>query len=194
MATTSLLTDDAYSVVEITEIITNLSDAELLRIAKASQYLSFGGSRSPQDLRQEAIKRAVAGSRKCPRRLNVVIFLYGAMRSIASADRKALCRSQEISAVPKQGSEGVTVLEGRDYRLSPEDELLQQEGPEEIRRVLFSLFEDDLVAQTLVEGMIEGMEGRELREFVGLSEVDFATKRRLVRRRIDKAFPKGWKR
>jgi RNA polymerase sigma-70 factor (ECF subfamily) len=40
---------------------------------------------------------------------------------------------------------------------------------------------------------MEEMEGKELRELVGLNEKDFATRRRLVRRRIDKAFPNGWK-
>jgi RNA polymerase sigma-70 factor (ECF subfamily) len=63
----------------------------------------------------------------------------------------------------------------------------------EIKQRILGFFEDDLVAQTLTEGMMEGMDGKELLAFVGLSEKDFDTKRRLVRRRIDKAFPHGWK-
>lgn len=41
--------------------------------------------------------------------------------------------------------------------------------------------------------MMDEMEGIELRELVGLSEKDLATKRRFIRRRIDAAYPNGWK-
>jgi hypothetical protein len=55
-----------------------------------------------------------------------------------------------------------------------------------------TLLEEDPVAQVMVEGMMEGMGGEELREVIGLTKIAFASKRRLIRRRIDKAFPKGW--
>jgi RNA polymerase sigma-70 factor (ECF subfamily) len=41
--------------------------------------------------------------------------------------------------------------------------------------------------------MREGIEGEELRELTELDMTGYATKRRLIRRRIDKAFPQGWK-
>jgi len=41
--------------------------------------------------------------------------------------------------------------------------------------------------------MIEGTDGEELRALVDLDRTAFASKRRLIRRRIDKAFPNGWK-
>ena len=62
-----------------------------------------------------------------------------------------------------------------------------------IKRAILALFDDDLEAQTIAEGTMDGMEGEELRSCTGLDEKAFATKRRLVRRRIDKAFPKGRK-
>jgi RNA polymerase sigma-70 factor (ECF subfamily) len=194
MTITSVAEEPVLSVAEVTEIIENLSDADFLRIKKISQYLSYGGARSPAELRQEAIKRALGGTRKCPRRLEIVPFLYGTMRSIASADRKAIGRSPELHLVPKQGSSAGSILDGVDPRLSPEDRILKDEEFYELKNAILPLFDDDPVAQTLAEGMIEGMEGQELREFVGLNEKDFATARRLIRRRIDKAFPHGWKR
>ena len=39
---------------------------------------------------------------------------------------------------------------------------------------------------------MEGMEGEELREVTGLTKIAFASKRRLIRRRVEKAFPDGW--
>ena len=58
-------------------------------------------------------------------------------------------------------------------------------------RVL-ELFEHDIVVH-MVEGMFIGLEGKELQELVGLNAKELATKRRFIRRRIDKAFPDGWK-
>jgi RNA polymerase sigma-70 factor (ECF subfamily) len=40
---------------------------------------------------------------------------------------------------------------------------------------------------------MEGTDGEELRALTDLTKIAFASKRRLIRRRIDKAFPDGWK-
>jgi mannonate dehydratase len=61
-----------------------------------------------------------------------------------------------------------------------------------IKQAVLGLFEDDLAAQTIVEGDMDGIEGEELRDLTGLDAKAFASKRRLVRRRIDRTYPKGW--
>jgi hypothetical protein len=80
------------SVREITDGIQNLSAVDQYRFKRASEYHNYGGARPATELRHEAIRRAIAGTRKCPRDLPVVAFLIGAVRSIANADRKALKR------------------------------------------------------------------------------------------------------
>lgn len=193
MATTGgAVAETVLSVAEITDGINNLSDADLMRIKRASQYLSYGGSRVPEELRQEAVKRAVDGTRKCPRHVGIAKFICRAMESIASSDRKAASRKRMSPVTSEHNSGSASIPECHDPRLTPEDQILTQEAADEIRAALLPLFQGDLVAQALVNGMIKGMEGLELREFVGLNEKAFATKRRLVRRRIDKAFPNGW--
>ena len=57
---------------------------------------------------------------------------------------------------------------------------------------LVSLFEDDEIAQVILEGMMEGIEGEELRKLTELDKTAYQSKRRLIRRRIEKRFPKGW--
>jgi hypothetical protein len=52
---------------------------------------------------------------------------------------------------------------------------------------------DDPIAQIIIEGFVEGIDGEVLRALTELSKIAFASKRRLIRRRIDKAFPDGWK-
>ena len=61
-----------------------------------------------------------------------------------------------------------------------------------MKACLLSLFEDDEIAQLILEGMMEGIEGEELRELTDLDNTAYQSKRRLIRRRIDKKFPKGW--
>ena len=44
----------------------------------------------------------------------------------------------------------------------------------------------------MVDGIMEGMDGEELRAFTELDKTAFASKRKLIKRRIEKAFPDGW--
>jgi len=44
------------------------------------------------------------------------------------------------------------------------------------------------VAETLFEGTVDGMEGEELRNLLGLSQKEFDSKRRFVRRRLNVQF------
>jgi DNA-directed RNA polymerase specialized sigma24 family protein len=163
------------SVTEITDGIRNLSDAELYRFKRGSLYLSFGGARAAADLRHEAVRRAIDGTRKCPRVLPIVAFLFGVMRSIAHADRKAIRRVPNTAVLDDHPS-SQTLLDGVDPRVSPEDELLRNEEVIEIKTQVLALFQDDAVAQMLVEGMFIEMEGKELQELVELDDVEFATK------------------
>ena len=50
------------------------------------------------------------------------------------------------------------------------------------------LFEDDEKAKLMFEGMMEEMEGEELRAFLELTSTEFNSKRRLVRRRLNNHF------
>jgi hypothetical protein len=62
-----------------------------------------------------------------------------------------------------------------------------------IHSAILSLFADDEIARLIVEGDMDDMEACEIRDLTGLDEKAYASKRRLIRRRIDKAYPKGWK-
>ena len=178
---------------EVTVRIRSMSDADKLRLIRTSNYFSFGGARSASDLRQEAIRRAIAGTRKCPSDVPVITFLNGTMRSIAWADRKAIGRAPKLTVIANSGSGEQSLLGGADLRLNAEDKIIQQNLLDEIRRRILELFEDDPKAQILAEGMMEEIEGVELQTLLEMDEKEFASKRCLVRRRIDRAFPKGWK-
>jgi hypothetical protein len=140
MVRTNASTETTLAVAEVTARIRAMSDADKIRLIRTSTYLSFGGARSPADLRQEAIRRAIAGTRKCPNGLSIIAFLKGAMRSIAWADRKAISRAPKLAAVPSSGDAGQNLPEAIDSRLSTEDRILQHDRLSEILAGLFSTF------------------------------------------------------
>jgi len=185
------IAESVLSVADVTDGIRNLSDAEQIKFKRASQYLGGAGARPPADLRHEAIRRAIAGSRKCPRDLPVVAFLIGTMRSIAHADRKALKRTSRTPSLADPSSS--TILDAADPRIGPEEATLRNDDIAEMKARVLRLFEDDAIARDMIEGKFMRMEGEDLQELVGLSAKELATKNRFIRRRIDKAFPDGWK-
>jgi DNA-directed RNA polymerase specialized sigma subunit, sigma24 homolog len=177
---------------EIAAAISELSEADTNRLRKVAHAYSRDRPIEAEDLLQDAFVRALDGDRKCPRSVDVVRFLAEAMRSIASDALKAQTRRPVLCPVPESGEDELP-FDPPDPRPNAEQELSAAEEARRIKRAALALFDDDLEAQTIAEGMMDGMEGEELRSCTGLDEKAFATKRRLVRRRIDKAFPKGRK-
>lgn len=179
---------------EIEEAIRALPAADAIRLHKTARYYCRRRSHlHPDELLQEAFARAVDGSRSCPRNVDIVRFLAQAMRSIASDTMKALRSQPELHAVSLIGDDGTLTFDPPDCRPTAEQQLLAAQELEEIKRTVLLLFVDDPAAQIIVEGIMEGMDGEELRTLTDLSKIAFASKRRLIRRRIDTAFPDGWK-
>ena len=122
------------------------------------------------------------------------------MRSIASDGAKAHSRREaraekeptDLRLVPRTGdAETFDVVSDRTPTI--EDQLASSQESGRIKQAVLALFADDVTAETMVEGIMEGMDGEELRALTDLDKTAFASKRKLIRRRIDKAYPNGWK-
>ena len=174
---------------EIRAQIEAFTDVDWLRVRKAAEYWARAYGADAEDVMQDALERAVDGSRQCPRDISIFTFLSGAMRSISGDERKARTRRAEIHLVAEDGS---LVVDPIDDRLNATEAAQSREAAEEIKQAVLDLFEDDLAAQTIVEGDMDGIEGEELRDLTGLDAKAFASKRRFVRRRIDRTYPKRW--
>ena len=77
--------------------------------------------------------------------------------------------------------------------MSAEQSLIADEDAEAFRQAMLGLFPDDQQARDMLDGIMEEYDGEELRALTDLDEISFASKRRLIRRRIDKHYPEGWK-
>ena len=180
----------AKSRAEIVEAIRGLSPTDWVRLKKVAAYYARPAIPA-QDLLQEALVRALDGSRVCPVHVDAVRFLAEAMRSIADGEQEKAERRPAL--VPIEESGGATeAMNCPDPAPGVEARIAQAEQESRMRADLLALFEDDPAAKDIVEGTIEGMTAEELRELTGLDRTAYDSKRKLIRRRIDKRYPEGW--
>jgi DNA-directed RNA polymerase specialized sigma24 family protein len=185
-----------FSGAEVTEAIRGLDSTALVRLRRIARFLARFSSIAADDLVQEACCRAMEETRVCPREMLLVPFLAGVMRSILSGAAKAHARHpewplDELMAKGRDWSDNAMTAEA--VLIATEDEKALIERAAVIKRQVLGLFEDDLVAQTIAEGVMEGLEGEELRVLTELDKTAFASKRKFIRRRIAKTFPESAK-
>jgi DNA-directed RNA polymerase specialized sigma24 family protein len=177
------------SLEEIRAAIEAFTDIEWARVRRAAEYWARSRRVDVHDLMQDALERALDGSRQCPTHISVPAFLSGAMRSISSGERKARTGRAEVHLV---ADDGRLIIDPPDDRQTAAEATESRQEAARIKQTLLDLFEGDITSQTILEGDMDGMEGEELRGLTDLDVKGFASRRRLIRRRIDKAFPKGW--
>ena len=157
---------DCLSSAEVFEAIQSLTDVQQTKLLK---YATIKAAQTPYegvDLLQETLARCLAGRRPWPRDVSVLNFLCGVTRSIAS---------EWTRDPPPDPSE----------EPCPEDEEGNVIGRIDAHRII-KLFDDDAIAQRIVISIMEGVRGEELRRLSGLNKIDYASKRKKIRRRFEK--------
>jgi DNA-directed RNA polymerase specialized sigma24 family protein len=156
----------APSKAELSAIIQSLSEADKIALMKIARLYARRTPDDPDDLLQEAICRVLSGRRVWARGTPVRLFLAGVMRSIAWEWKSE--PHEPLDDVPDPGC-GEPPVEER----------------EEIKEIL-AKFDDDPVAQKIVLLMMQGARGEELQRSIGLDKIEYESKRRKIRRRIEK--------
>jgi DNA-directed RNA polymerase specialized sigma24 family protein len=167
-------TEDA--VAEIARALAALSQTDMLRLKAIARLRARGlpSDASWSDLLNEAIARALDGTRQCPEGIGVVAFLAGIMRSIASEHWRRLRREAGIFAL--SGDDGGA--DAADPAPDPERNLASLQA----LAALDQLFAGDLAASQILAGLAGGLSAREIRETYGLSETDYDSTRKRMRR------------
>ncbi|HXW28974.1 MAG TPA: hypothetical protein VEK55_06380 [Xanthobacteraceae bacterium] len=118
-----------------------------------------------QDLFHEAIARILEGKRGWPQGVGILPFLCGVMRGIAWDWRTQIYDEAPEAASASEEGNAIARLDAQKF---------------------VALFADDVIAQQIVVGIMEGARGEELWEQAGLSKTEYESKRRKIRRRIEK--------
>jgi RNA polymerase sigma-70 factor (ECF subfamily) len=165
----------ALSEAEIRSEISSLTAGERTRLIRIASYYGRISFEEPDELVQEAIYRILAGMREWPRGLQKLRFLAGVIKSIAGDQKRALNRN----VLPLTGEM---------------EEVIGDKGAEErgimaridVIRITTVFFEDDPIAQKMMIGMADGIRGEDLEQASGLSRTEYDSKRKKIRRRIEK--------
>jgi DNA-directed RNA polymerase specialized sigma24 family protein len=176
---------------EIAAAIRAFSPVQWARLRKVAGYYALGRLVEAEDLLQEVFRRALDGERKCPVSVDVVRFLAEAIRSVRDGELKRAKRRPFLVPRPPPGGESAQVPEPIDPTPNAEEQLAaaDEDGARERKRQeVIGLFADDAAAQVIVEGLMEGVRGEDLRALTDLDPTAYESKRRLIRRRIEKRF------
>jgi transposase len=162
---------------EIRKEINSLTAGEQTKLLKIASYYAWKGRISfeePDELVQEAIYRVLSGIREWPRGLEKIRFLAGVIKSIAGDRKRVLSRKVSIDDIKEQqvGDKGA-----EERRIIAKIDL---------QRIVTSHFEDDPIAGKILLAMAEGAKGEDLKQASGLSPTEYESKRKKIRRRIEK--------
>ena len=156
---------EALSQAELIAIIQALGVADRTVLMKIARLYARRTPFDHDDLLQEAICRVLSGQRVYARGTPVRSFLVGVMRSIA----------WEWKSEPHEA-----VVDAPDPRCGVSPMMASIDSGK-----IVEMFADDPVAQKIVLGMMEGVRGEELQRFSGLGKVEYESKRKKIRRRIE---------
>ena len=154
---------------EIIREIKALRDGEKIAIVKIARLYARRTRYEYEDLLQEAYSRALDGRRAWTRGVPAVQFFGGIIRSLAWEWKNEFV-NEEIDLDDEGAQERGTIAK---------IDLMK----------IMALFDDDPIAQRILEGMMEGVKGEELQELNGLSQTEYENKRKKIRRRLEKLAP-----
>ena len=167
--------------VDIARAIHSLSDADLVRLKALARLWARGlpGGVGWADVLHEAIARALDESRKWPPDVPILAFLSGIMRSIcddqwrrARRELEVLVRGEDLADLCASGDEVKSP--------SPERVVAAAQSLAAVDR----LFAGDPLALKIIAGLAEGLTPAEICKLHRMSERQYDTTRRRMRRAL----------
>jgi len=167
---------------DVARAIHSLSDADLVRLKALAQLWARGLPRglSWSDVLHEAIARALDGSRKWPRGIPILAFLSGVMRSICEdqwrrerLEHEVLCRDVDSADLCAAGDTAGSTAD-------PERAVSAAQSLAAVNR----LFAADPDALKIIAGLSDGLTAAEICRVYGMSEREYDTTRRRMRRAL----------
>jgi RNA polymerase sigma-70 factor (ECF subfamily) len=156
------------SQIEIMAELTSLTDGQKTALVKKARLYARATAYSYEDLIQETYIRVLAGDRNWRRGLTPVPFLTGVMRSVAWDWKRKDDPLSEDKEIGDEGAEARGVMARLDIQ------------------AVISLFDDDPIAKRMVVEMMDGAKGEELQVASGLNQTEYETKRKKIRRRLER--------
>jgi RNA polymerase sigma-70 factor (ECF subfamily) len=173
--------DAAGSAAEVSRALAALSEIELLRLRALARLRARGlpPGIDWSDLLNEALARALDGSRQWPQGVPFLVFLAGVMRSVCD---EVWRRRRREAALLVFGAEA----DCRDVACPAADQERVLAACEAVAAI-YRLFAGDLVALRIISGLANGQSPEDIRVLHGLSELEYHSARRRMRRALLRA-------
>lgn len=176
---------------QIEEALTGLSNADLLRLKRVAQLRTYGlPGMNWEDLLQEAIARALAGTRVWPSGVPFLAFLVQTMRSIAN---EAWLNAKRSNVTLESDFEsGKTNSDGREFQLEevatneidPEREAMARGA----LRWIEAFFAEDSDATAVLTGLAQGLSPQETQTQSNMTPLRYEAAQKRIRRKLAKDF------
>ncbi|WP_428485149.1 hypothetical protein [Rhodopila sp.] len=162
--------------------IRSLSDTDVLRLHALASLRARGlpGGVTGSDLLNEAILRALDGSRQWPAAVPMVAFLAGIMRSLRDEHWRRTRREGRVMQPLPADDAGL-----REHpNTTPDADPERVYAAAQALAVIDRLFAADETALRIVAGLAHGLGAEDIRRLYGLSELEYDTARRRMRRSL----------
>ena len=176
---------DRVSVAEIHDSISALSQADTARLVAAAQAFSRLCGLDAEDLLQEALTRALEGTRTCERGKAFVPFICGVMKSFVSQENEARKAGLRPKVLVEDGEPILSDVPANDP--SPEKLAISAVDDRPLLAEIEAAAVGDEQVQLLIEGIYDGMRGEKLQDLLGVDEKGLATVRTRLRRLLGAA-------
>jgi RNA polymerase sigma-70 factor (ECF subfamily) len=176
----------------IVRAIQSLSEGDLLRL-KALARLRARSLPGVEwaDVLNETIMRALSGTRRWPPGVPIISFLAWSMRSVCDEywrktrrERRVIVSSEDTRTTwpPDQADE------------APDADPERTAAAVQMLAVLDALFAQDETALKIIAGLEDGLSAAEIRLRYGLSETEYDSARKRMRRTLLRHNLRGWER
>ena len=175
--------DAASSAAAVSRALAALSDLDLLRLRALARLRARGlpPGIDWSDLLNEALARALAGARQWPQGVPFLVFLAGVMRSISHEVWQRRRREADLIAFGNNAE-----ADARDA-ICPAADQERVLGASEAVAAIYRLFANDPMALHIISGLANGQSAEDIRILHGLSEVEYNSARRRMRRALLRA-------
>jgi RNA polymerase sigma-70 factor (ECF subfamily) len=175
--------DAADSAVAVSRALAGLSAEDLLRLQALARLRARGLPSGVlwSDLLHEALARALDGSRQWPSGVPLLVFLAGVMRSICDEIWQRRRREAELIAF---GTDAEARCRDVPCPAANQERVL---AASEALAALYRLFAGDRVVLRIISGLANGLSAADIRTAHDLSEVEYDSARRRMRRAMLRA-------
>lgn len=179
--------DDEYlTESEIKNLIQQLSEVELFKLGNIAKIFSrkTGGLIEADEILNSAILVIASGKRKFPRRLALLEFFSGIMRSIVSNEMR---KAKRILAIADEDPESNPILNAVDQTTDVESEAIAEQALDRI----YGLVKNDDEMTLLVMARCDGLSPDEVCALEGWNRTKYNSVQKRLRRTLNKHFPNG---